>query len=188
VGKKSGPYQAIPGGGQAAPAGGLTEMNPVLTLLLTVCTGGLFGLFFAWRVSVVYTARAALRKADAAGRTLGKARHPIAVLLLSYLTAGLYFAYWTYRAMQDCSVYTSGRDCETRSELTLMLIFPPYAAYNALFRLPDLVKAARKAAGVPEFGGLTFAPVFLHPLLWPFLPFMAMIYQDALNQVWFTAP
>jgi len=187
-GKKSGPYTVIPGAGQAPPAGGVTGMNPVLVLVLTVCTGGLFGLFYAWRVSAAYTARAGVRKADAAGRTLGRARHPIAVLLLSYLTAGLYFAYWTYRAMQECSVYTSGRDCESRSELALMLICPPYAAYSAVFRLPDLVKAARKAAGVPEFGALAIGPVFLHPCLWPFLPLLAMIYQDALNQVWFTAP
>jgi hypothetical protein len=163
-------------------------MNPFLALVLTICTGGLFGLFYAWRVSVAYTARAAVRQTDAAGRTLGRARHPIAVLLLSYLTAGLYFGYWTYRAMQDCSVYTSGRDCESRPELALMLIFPPYAAYSALFRLPDLIKAARKAAGVPDFGALAVGPIFLHPCLWPFLPLLAMIYQDALNQVWFTAP
>ena len=55
-------------------------------------------------------------------------------------------------------------------------------------RLPDLVLAARKAAGVPDFAALSAVPLFVYPCLWPFLPFLAMIYQDALNQVWFTAP
>jgi GYF domain 2 len=186
-GRKSGEF-AVVGPAAQAPHGGLIDMNPALALLLTVCTGGLFGLFYAWRVSAAYTARAAVRQTDKAGRTLGRARHPIAVLLLSYLTGGLYFAYWTYRALQECSVYRTGRDCEARSELTLMLIFPPYAAYSALFRLPDLVLAARKAAGVPDFAALSAVPLFVYPCLWPFLPFLAMIYQDALNQVWFTAP
>jgi hypothetical protein len=72
-----------------APRGGLMEMNPFVALLLTVCTAGLFGLFYAYRVSAAYTARAAVRKTDGAARALGRARHPIAVLLLSYLTGGL---------------------------------------------------------------------------------------------------
>ena len=191
LGKKTGEFAAA--GDPAAPApydsaGGLLGMNPFLALALTVVTGGLFGLFYAYRASVAYSARAAERKADAAGRTLGRARHPVAVGLLSYLTGGLYFAYWTYRAMQDCSVYASGRDCESRSELTLMLIFPPYAAFAAMFRLPDLIRGVRKTAGLPDPAALGIGPVFLHPCLWPFLPLLAMIYQDALNQVWFTAP
>jgi hypothetical protein len=182
--KKTGEFPAL----GSAPRGGLTDMNPWLALLLTVCTGGLFGLYYAYSVSSAYTARAAVRKTDAAGRALGRARHPIAVLLLSYLTAGLYFAYWTYRSMQECSVYAGGKEYESRSELTLMLVFPPYAAYASLFRLPDLVLTARKTAGVQDFGGLAAAPLFVNPCLWPLLPFLAMIYQDALNQVWFTAP
>lgn len=185
---KTGEFPAVGGPVQKESSGGLMEMNPFLALLLTICTGGLFGLFFAYRASLAYSARAAVRKADAAGRTLGRARHPLSVLLLSYLTGGLYFAYWTYRAMQECSLYAGGRAYETRSELTLMLLFPPYAVYTALFRLPDLVKGVRKTAGAPEFGALSIGPIFLHPLLWPVLPFLAMIYQDALNQVWFSAP
>ncbi len=102
-------------------------MHPLLVLLLTVLTAGLFGLFYAYHVSALYTARAAVRKTDAAGRTLGRARHPVAVLLLSYLTVGFYFAYWTYRVMQECGVYAGGRDYASRSELTLMLVFPGYA-------------------------------------------------------------
>jgi hypothetical protein len=163
-------------------------MNPLLVLLLTVCTGGLFGLFYSYRVCTAYSAAAARRTADAAGRTLGRARHPVAVLVLSYLTCGLYFSYWTYRAMQDCSVYTGGKPYGSRAELTLMLLFPAYAAYVALFRLPDLVKRTQAAAGVPESGALNHAPLFLNPCLFCAFPFLAMILQDALNQVWFTAP
>ena len=151
-------------------------------------TLGLFGLFYAARVSALYTARAAVRKTDAAGRTLGRARHPAAVLLFSYLTGGFYFAYWTYRIMHECSVYSGGRDYESRSELTLMLLVPGYAIYVALFRLPDLVKGARKTAGAPEWGALSAAATFIFPCMWPWMPFLAMLYQDALNQVWFTAP
>ena len=142
-------------------------MNPYLALVLTICTGGLFGLFYASKVSSAYAKRAAARKTDAAGRTLGRARHPVAVMVLSYLTGGIYFSYWTYRVMQECGVYTSGRACESRSEMTLMLCFPPYAAYTALFRLPDLIKAVRKAAGSPEFSALGAVPFFLNPCMWP---------------------
>ena len=186
--KKTGEFPAVGGPVKKESSGGLTEMNPFLALLLSICTGGLFGLFFVYRVSVAYSARAAVRKVDVGGRTLGRARHPLAVLLLSYLTCGLYFALWTFRTMQECSMYSGGRAYETRSELTLMLLFPPYAVYTALFRLPDLIKGVRKTAGAPEFGALALGPIFLHPLLWPALPFLAMIYQDALNQVWFSAP
>jgi hypothetical protein len=185
--KKTGEFRPL-GAAPSEPAASLTEMNPYLALLLTICTGGLFGLFYASKVSSAYAKRAAARKTDAANRTLGRARHPVAVMVLSYLTGGIYFSYWTYRIMKECGVYTSGRDCESRSEMTLMLCFPPYAAYTALFRLPDLVKAVRKTAGASEFSALGAAPFFLNPCMWPLMPFLAMIYQDALNQVWFTAP
>jgi GYF domain 2 len=186
--KKTDEYRVLGASASTEPAAGLTEMNPYLALLLTICTGGLFGLFYASRVSSAYAKRAAARKTDAANRTLGRARHPVAVMVLSYLTGGIYFSYWTYRVMQECGVYTSGRACESRSEKTLMLCFPPYAAYTALFRLPDLVKAVRKTAAAPEFSALGAVPFFLNPCMWPLMPFLAMIYQDALNQVWFTAP
>ncbi len=127
-GKKTGEFPILGGPVPKEPSGGLTEMHPLLVLLFTVLTAGLFGLFYAYHVSALYTARAAVRKTDAAGRTLGRARHPIAVLLLSYLTVGFYFAYWTYRVMQECGVYAGGRDYASRSELTLMLVFPGYAA------------------------------------------------------------
>jgi GYF domain 2/Domain of unknown function (DUF4234) len=186
--KQTGEFPAVGGSVTKESSGGLMEMSPFLALLLSICTGGLFGLFFAYRASIAYSARAAVRKTDASGRTLGRARHPLSVLILSYLTFGIYFAYWTYRAMRECSLYAGGRAHETRSELTLMLLFPPYAVYTALFRLPDLVKGVRKTAGAPESSALNIGPIFLHPLLWPVLPFLAMIYQDALNQVWFSAP
>src|SRR5437660_7803250 len=63
-GKKSGQFPAV--SARAAPSGGLLAMNPFLALVLTVCTGGLFGLFYAWSASAAYTARAAVRQADAA--------------------------------------------------------------------------------------------------------------------------
>lgn len=186
--KKSGEFRAMGAPASTEAPAGLTEMNPYLALFLTICTGGIFALFYASKVSSAYAKRAAARKTDAAGRTLGRARHPVAVMVLSYLTGGIYFSYWTYRVMQECSVYASGRHCESRSEMTLMLCFPPYAAYTALFRLPDLVKAVRKTAGATEFSALGAVPFFLSPCMWPLMPFLAMIYQDALNQVWFTAP
>lgn len=186
--KKTGEFAPAAPPARKEGFGGLARMNPFLALVLTILTGGLFGLFYIFRVARAYTARAAERKTDAAGRTLGRARHPVAVLTLSYLTGGLYFAYWTYRVMRECSAYAAGRDYDERSELTLMLICPVYAVYTALFRLPDLVKSVRKTAGAPESTAVGIGPIFLHPLLWPFLPVLAMIYQDALNQVWFTAP
>ena len=163
-------------------------MNPLLVLLLTVCTGGVFGLVYSFMVSAEYSAAAARREADSAGRVLGRARHPVWVLMLAYLTLGYYFYYWVYRVMRECGDYTGRRDFNPRTELALMLIFPPYAVYVAVFRLPDLVRRTQAVAGLPESPALGHTWVFLHPCMFCALPLLAMLYQDALNQVWFSAP
>jgi hypothetical protein len=171
------------------PAGaGLTDLHPLLVLLLSICTFGLFGLYYSFKVCLDYSALAAKRQADGAGRPLGRARHPMWVLLLAYLTAGYYFYYWVYVAMRECSDYTGRKDFNPRTELSLMLLFPLYAIYVAVFRLPDMIRRTQSTAGIPESVAVGHAHVFLNPCLCPGLPFLGMVYQDALNQVWFTAP
>ncbi len=164
------------------------NVHPAVVLALTLVSGGIFGLFYAYKVCQAYTAKAAGRQFDAAGRTLGRPRHPFGVLLLSYLTVGIYFCYWAYRALDECHDYLGRKDVPQRSELSLMLIFPPYALYVTVFVLPELIRRAQALAGVPETPGLRFAGLFLNPWLFFTLPLLAMISQEALNQIWLTAP
>lgn len=164
------------------------DLHPLLVLLWTILTGGLFGLFYAYKICQAYRAKAPPRKIDAAGRTLGRVRHPLGVLALSYLTFGIYFVYWAYRVLRECAEFADRKDFKPRAELSLMLIFPPYTVYVAVFALPDMIRRTQSLAGLPETPGLRQAIFFLNPCLFWGLPFLAMIYQEALNQIWLTVP
>jgi hypothetical protein len=168
-------------------AGAVVGLHPLIVFLLSVCTLGLFGLVYAYMVCSSY-ADQQTRERDAAGRPLGRARHPMGVLLLSYLTFGLYFYFWAYRAIRECVTYTGRTDCNPRTELALMLVFPPYAIYVVVFRLPELIRSAQAMAKVTESPAVNHSYLFLNPCLFPGLPFLSMVQQDALNQVWFNAP
>jgi hypothetical protein len=104
-------------------------------------------------------------------------------MLLAYLTLGCAFPCWVYRALRECAAY-AGREGVGRTELTLLLLFPPYAVYVAVFRLPELIRAAQAQAGVPESAVLRRSYLFLNPCLFCALPLLAMAYQEALNEVW----
>jgi hypothetical protein len=171
-----------------APPRDWRELHPALVFVLTLLTAGIFGLIYAHQVGRAYRTRAGERKIDAAGRPLGQVRHPFAVLLLSYLTGGIYFAYWTARTLGECNDYLGRKDIHPRSELSLMLIFPPYATYAAAILLPDMIRRTQTLAGVPETPGLRHAILFLNPCLFVGLPLLAPIAQEALNQIWLTAP
>jgi hypothetical protein len=166
---------------------GVPDLHPALALLLTVCSCGLFGLWYAYQVCAAFDARATGRTADGAGRPLGRPRHPLGVLVLTYLTAGVYFYYWVYRVLRECGDYTGRRDADPRVELTLMLLFPLYGVYVAVFRLPGVIRHAQVQAGLPEHALLRESPLFLNPCFYFALPLLAMSYQEALNQVWGTA-
>ncbi|HTU91658.1 MAG TPA: GYF domain-containing protein [Gemmataceae bacterium] len=165
-----------------------SNIHPLLVFVLSLLSGGIFGLIYADKICRAYSAKAAGRKNDAAGRALGKVRHPFGVLLLSYLTLGFYFYYWLYRAFGECNDYLGRKDVQPRTELSLMLIFPPYALYIAVFVLPELIRKAQTLAGMPETPGLRISVFFVNPI-WVFvLPVLAMICQETLNQIWLTAP
>ena len=165
-----------------------TNMHPVAVLALTLVTGGIFGLVYSYKVCQASTAKEAPRRMDAAGRTLGRLRHPLAVLMMSYLTGGVYFCYWAYRALGECNEFLGRKDVRPRTELSLMLIFPPYALYVAVFVLPEQIRRAQALAGVPETPGLRQAVFFLNPCLFCVLPLLGMMFQEALNQIWLTSP
>lgn len=165
-----------------------TDMHPVAVVLLTILTAGLFGIVYVVKICGVYSGRAAARRTDAAGRTLGRVRHPFAVMLLSYLTLGVYFAYWTYSVLRECEEYSGRKEFNPRSELALMLLFPPYIVFVAGFLLADRIRRAQATAGVPETPGLRQGMFFLNPLFFFALPYLGMVYQEALNQLWLNAP
>jgi hypothetical protein len=166
----------------------LANLHPLLVLVLAILSLGLFGLYYGFRSCLDYSSRAGQRRADAAGRPLGEVRHPLWVLLLTYLTLGLYLLYSNYRVLHECAAYTKRQDINPRNELSLMLLFPPYAVYLLVCRLPELISSTQALAGLPD--PLACKPVylFLHPLMLPALPFLAVAYQDALNRAWLGAP
>ena len=168
---------------ESESGGGILGMHPILVFVLSLFTGGIFGLVYVYLVCRAYSGREQ-RDADSAGRPLGRLRHPLAVYLLSMLTLGLYYYYWVYKTLQECAAYTGRKDVAARTDLTLMLVLPPYAIYISAFRLPEMIRAAQAQAKQPEAGVLAVAPFFIIPCLAPGLPFLAMAYQDALNQVW----
>jgi hypothetical protein len=163
------------------------KMHPLLVFVLTLASGGIFGLIYAYKVCRAYTAKAGERKLDGAGRPLGRVRHPFGVLSLSYLTLGFYFYYWLYRALGECNEYLGRKDVPLRAELSLMLIFPPYALYLAVFVLPELIRQAQTLANMPETPELRQAVFFLNPILIFVVPVFGMICQETLNQIWLTA-
>lgn len=172
----------------APKASGLPEMHPLLVLLLTILTVGFFGLYYALKISTVYTAQASKRKADANGRPLGIPRHPGWVLVLSLLTLGYYFYYWAYVVIQECNGYTDRKDYNPRTEVSLMLIVPFYSLFVGVYRLPELIKRAQAQAGVKDSPTLQNTWIYLIPFAGFFtLSFASMVYQEALNQVWSTA-
>lgn len=171
-----------------ASPGGLLGLPPLLVWLISVVTLGVFGLVYIYLTCRAYAGAAPPREADAAGKPLGRPHHPIGVLVLSYLTLGIYFLFWAHRALRESCAYTSRKDVEPRIELALMLIFPPYAVFVATFRLPEAIRAAQQQAKLPESPAVNHAYLFLIPFLFPALPFLAMIEQDALNRVWLQAP
>jgi hypothetical protein len=172
---------------EESSGGGLLGLHPLLVLLLTVCTLGLFGLVYAYVACSSHRERFT-READTAGRPLGSGRHPLTVLILSYLTLGIYFCFWASRAMDECRAYTGRKDADPRSDLALMLIFPPYLLFVAAVRLPEMIRAAQAAAKVPESAAVNNAYFFLIPCFFPALPLLGMAQQEALNQVWSQAP
>jgi hypothetical protein len=199
---KSGPFETPAPSDKTAPAnksrsrkssrgssdqeGGASEagLHPVAALLLTMCTGGLFGLFYAYTVCTAFAERNPGKETDASGRRLGQPRHPLGVLVLSYITLGIYFSYWVYKACQECNAYLGRKDLVSRTEWTLMWLFPPYALFVAVFRLADLVKAVAQQAKLPESMVAAHSWVFLNPLLLLVLPVLGAAYQDILNQAW----
>jgi uncharacterized protein DUF4339 len=164
------------------------KLHPLLVFVLTLASGGIFGLIYSYKVCQAYSAKAAERKLDSAGRTLGRVRHPFGVLLLSYLTLGFSFYYWLYRALGECNEYLGRKDVPLRAELSLMLIFPPYALYLVVFVLPELIRQAQTQANVPETEQLRQGVFFLNPILLLVVPVFGMICQEGLNQIWLTAP
>jgi hypothetical protein len=156
------------------------DIPPLVALMLAVCTFGLFTIWYTWRISA-QQAKAA-PATDRLGRPLGRVRHPAWILTMSYVTLGVYFGYWVYRAMRECSLYT-GRTSQPRGELTLILICPPYAVYSVVFKLPELIREVRDAAGL---SGTSSEPLycFLNPLMFLGLPFLAVAYQEKLNEAW----
>jgi hypothetical protein len=138
-------------------------------------------------VATVFSQMMPRRTVDARDRPLGKLRHPVAVLVLSYLTLA-YLYYWVYAVLRECQAYLGRRDLSPRIDVTLAVLCPLYLPYLLAIKLPAQLRKVQQKARVPESGSLAAAPWFLNPCLWIGLPVLAMSHQDSLNEVWLTAP
>lgn len=159
-----------------------TWLSMWLALLIVGAALALLGIGYTWRVSTRYAAECSARAVDDQGRLLGRVRHPAWVLLMSYATLGAYFYYWVHATLRDCGRF-AGEPPGAPSDATLLIVFPPYAVYCLIFKLPAAVGRVRKAAGLSE---ADVAPSlgFLNPLMFLALPYLAMWYQDLLNEAW----
>jgi hypothetical protein len=169
-------------GGSGSPS----EFPPWLAIVLTIGTLGLFSIWYTWRISARYARECGARAVDAQGRPLGRVRHPAWVLLISYATLGIYFCYWVYTTLRDCGRF-AGDTSRAPSDVTLLIVFPPYAVYCLVFKLPAAIDRVRTAAGLSE---PAIAPSygFLNPLMFLALPYLAMWYQELLNDAWTSEP
>jgi GYF domain 2 len=163
-------------------------IHPLLVFLLFLVTGGLFGLVYAFQIAGQYSARFGKRKADSAGRPLGVVRHPVAVLALTWITLGYYLSYWIAQVLREGAAYTGQPDVQSRRELSLMLVIPFYSVYLAIYRVPEMVRRVQAQAGVSEEPGPPPTGMLLNPCLFLALPVLCMRQQEALNQVWISAP
>lgn len=167
--------------------GGLLSLPPLVVWLISFVTLGLFGLIYLYLACRARSARPD-RLADSSGRPLGRHRHPLSVLYLSIFTLGFYFIFWLHRAMKECHAFLGEPQPSPRIELSLMLAFWPYAIFVAIFRLPERIRKVERAAGLHESVAIKHGYVFANPCLLPALPLLAMMEQEALNQVWTQVP
>jgi hypothetical protein len=163
------------------------NLHPVVVWLLSAVTLGLFGLLYVSWVCRAYSARFPSRETDSTGRPLGRIRHPLGVLLLSYLTLGFYFSYHAASMLRECGAFLGRKDVESRIDWALMLLFPPYAVF-VMFRLAEMIRGIQQQVKTPESIAVNFSWVFLNPCLLFALPLLSMAHQDALNQAWLAAP
>jgi len=122
---------------------------------------------------------------------LGKHRNPLAPILLSIITLGIYSLVWLYKLYKEASLYANNRNGSsiTSGGMAIGLLFIP--VFNIIwsvilwFKTPGLVSKMRQADGVPadqigktaSLGFLMLIPV-LGGLLWIILT------QNAMNSFW----
>jgi hypothetical protein len=172
-------------GAVIGPAASASEFPTWLAVLLTVSTLGVFSIWYTWRASARYARESGARAVDSQGRPLGRVRHPAWVLLVSYATLGVYFCYWVHASLRECGRFGDG-DGHGSTDVTLMVVFPPYAIYCLVFKLPSAIERVRAAAGLAE-PAIAPAHGFLNPLMFLALPYLAMWYQELLNESWIKA-
>ncbi len=113
----------------------------------------------------------------------GKIQNPITVLLLSFVTCGLYAIYWYYLIGTELKIYLGKSDDELNPIMNLVLgiLCCPYGIYLFYFKYPKefLVEAQRKA-------GIQENDISMMTLLFAFVCGYVSLYliQTELNKVW----
>jgi len=106
-----------------------------------------------------------------------KVRQPIAVILLSIITIGIYFLYWTYQVFRELKE-TTNEGIGPVIALVIAFVFSPIL----LFVLPSEIGKMYESAGLDK-------PVSGISGLWGFIPLIGGIIwivkvQGALNRRW----
>ena len=91
---------------------GPPDLHPLLVLLISIVTLGIFGLYYAYRVCQAFPPKGARRTVGADGKPAGTPRHPLGVMLLAYLTFGFSFYFWVAAVLRECGDYTGRRDLQ----------------------------------------------------------------------------
>lgn len=110
-------------------------------------------------------------------RPIGKVRSPIAVILLSIITLGIYAIYWHYAMFNETNKF----DDEGVNGI-IGLLLSIVCAIVVVFLLPWQIGESRKRAGLPERVNAIYG-------LWILLPFVGWIIwvvlvQNATNELW----
>ena len=110
-------------------------------------------------------------------RPTGKIRNPVAVILFSIITLGIYSLYWHYKMFQETRDFA---DDGISGILGLLIVI--FCAIVGFFLLPMQIGNTRKGAGLPE-------RVSAINGLWVLLPLIGGIIwivqtQNAANELW----
>lgn len=120
---------------------------------------------------------------------LGKERNPLVVVLLSFITLGIYFAYWYYKVNREVVEYDEGIHTDPILSLLAitigaLLIIPPYiSAFNTAARVRQMFSDNHAPISISPGAalGLYFLIAVGYPILQLFYP---AYLQSKLNRFW----
>lgn len=114
-------------------------------------------------------------------RELGKTRNPVVILILGFVTCGIYWFYWEYQVAKEINRFLGREEINPTVALLGALCCLPisiYVEYLIVKTLPVMQREAGMSAEAPP-------SMALHLILAILLaPVEAMILQTEFNRIW----